>query len=59
MKSWSHIGDIFAIPLFAALAYYFYRIEDKTDVEWMFFAFAVCGLVCDLLFTYEFLSKGT
>lgn len=56
MKPWSHIGDIFAIPFFAALVYYFYRIETKTDTEWVLFAFSVGGLVCDLIFTYQFLS---
>jgi len=28
-----HIGDIFAIPMFALLTYYFYKKPNKNDLE--------------------------
>lgn len=48
----SHIGDIFAIPFFALLCFYFYRIENKTPMEYILLLFSVGGFVLDILFTY-------
>jgi hypothetical protein len=56
MKNYlSHVGDIFAIPFFAALVYYFWQLENKTEFEWILFGFSGAGLLCDLYFTYVFL----
>lgn len=53
----SHIGDILAIPFFALLCIYFYRIENKTQLEYILFSFSISGFILDILFTYLFLTK--
>jgi len=53
----SQLGDILAIPLFALLAYYFYKKEKRTDLENVLFLFAVVGLVADVFFTGLYFSK--
>ncbi len=56
VKYLCHYGDILAIPLFALLVYYFYRIEYKTTLEYVLFIFSIGGLIFDILFTYSFLT---
>ncbi len=53
--SWPYLGDILAIPLFLWLAVYFYKKEVRTDEENLLFAFAVGGLVADILFVSRIL----
>jgi len=50
-----HIGDILAIPFFAWLSFYYYRIPNRTNEENILLAFSVGGLVADLIFTTNFL----
>ena len=53
----SQLADVFAIPFFALLAYYFYQKDKRTDIENVLFFFAVVGLVADVLFTGLYFSK--
>jgi hypothetical protein len=53
----SHIGDILAIPFFLLLCIYFYRIENKTPIEYILLLFSISGLILDILFTYIFLLR--
>jgi hypothetical protein len=53
----NHIGDVFAIPLFALLAVYLYQIENKTPVEYILLAFAIVGFIADIIFTVLFLRN--
>ena len=55
MKLLSHIGDIFAIPFFALMIFYFYVIENRTTLENILFIFSIFGLIFDIFFTYLFL----
>ena len=52
-----HYADMIAIPFFALLIYYFYKINHKSKLEYVLLLFSIGGLVMDLLFTYEFLCK--
>ena len=54
----SNIGDILAIPFFALLCLYFYRIENKTPMEYILFLFSITGFVLDTLFTYIYLFRN-
>jgi len=56
IKNCSHYGDIVAIPFFALLAIYFYTIEHKSRIEYIFLCFSISGLLLDVLYTYIFLS---
>lgn len=53
----SHIGDILAIPLFGLLVIYFYRIKNKTIMEYILFLFSISGFVLDSIFTYNYITK--
>jgi len=58
IKSLPHIADIFAIPLWLIMILYFYRIENKTPVEYVLLLFGTTGLVLDCLFSaYYVFSK--
>ena len=46
-----------AIPLFALLSYYFYTIENKTNIEYLLYAFSISGVILDSLYTYQFMNK--
>ena len=60
-----HIGDVFAIPFFALLTYYFYSkknnishsFEWERNVETILYIFAITGLIADLYFTFNFFKK--
>jgi hypothetical protein len=58
MNNLSHYGDILAIPFFALLSFYFYKIEHKTIIETILFYFSFAGFVLDIYYTYLFLSKS-
>lgn len=51
----SHYGDIMAIPFFLLLTIYFYRLDNKTNMEYVFLLFSLSGFVLDMLYTYLFL----
>lgn len=54
----SHYGDIMAIPFFLLLTIYFYRLEEKTTMEYIFLFFSFSGFVLDILYTYLFLTRN-
>jgi len=41
MKDSSHYGDILAIPFFAILIAYFYKVEHKSGVEYLLLYFSI------------------
>jgi hypothetical protein len=54
----THIGDIFAVPLFALGIYYFYKIKNKKLIEVILLLFCIIGFMADFIFTisyYKFL----
>jgi hypothetical protein len=53
----SHYGDILAIPFFALLVLYFYKIENKTPMEYVLLAFSAMGFVLDIFYTYLFYKR--
>lgn len=54
--NWPYIGDLIAIPLFAWLVLYFWKKKDKTYEEKVLFAFAIGGLIADILFVTHLLT---
>ena len=54
----SNYADILAIPFFAYTCLYFYNIVGKNRIEYFLFICSIIGLVCDICFTYIFLSKA-
>jgi hypothetical protein len=48
-------GDILAIPFFILLSYYFYRIKNKTTLEYVLLIFSIGGAIADIVFTINFL----
>ena len=54
IKNSSHYGDILAIPFFALLVIYFYNIEHKSIIEYVFLWFSISGFILDILYTYIF-----
>ena len=57
IENLSHYGDIIAIPFFLLLTIYFYRLEDKTIMEYIFLFFCGSGFVLDILYTYLFFTR--
>lgn len=51
----THIGDILALPFFILLSIYFYRIENKTPLEYLLFYFSVLCFMIDVTFSYFYL----
>ena len=58
IKNASQYGDILAIPFFALLVIYFYNIEHKSIIEYVFLWFSISGFILDILYTYIFLSRS-
>ena len=52
----THIGDILAIPFFLLLTIYFYKIENKSNLENILFLFSFVCLIIDTIFTYFYLT---
>jgi hypothetical protein len=52
-----HIGDILAIPFFILLFYYFYKIKNKTVIEYILYMFSFFGVLLDVIFTYLYFTK--
>lgn len=50
-----HWGDIAAIPGFALLAFYFWTLDHRTDLETLLLAFSIAGFVADCYFTLVYL----
>jgi len=51
----ARLGDTLAIPLFAALIYYFWNLSEErplTLFEKVLFVFAIGGLIADLIFVF-------
>lgn len=57
MKNLSHYADVLAVPLFAALIYYFYNLPHKSTFENVLYLFAITGFFADVFFSYLFLRK--
>ena len=57
LRNLSHYGDILAIPFFYLLIVYFYKIQNKTTLEYVLLAFAICGFVLDIFYTYVFVNR--
>ena len=57
LKNLVHIADIFAIPFFALLSYYFYKINNKTLFEKLLFLFVSITFFIDIFFTYLYFNK--
>jgi len=57
IKKFSHYGDILAIPFFALLIIYFYKIKNKSKYEYILFYFSISGFILDILFTYFFIKN--
>jgi hypothetical protein len=55
IKNSSHYGDILAIPFFALLIIYFYKITNKSIIENVLLLFSISGFVLDIFFSYLFL----
>ena len=52
----AHYGDIIAIPFFIITFIYFFNIEKKTYLEYLIMTFIFIALVCDILFSYLYLT---
>lgn len=46
------LGDILAIPGFAALVIYFFMIDDKNAFEIILLCFSIGAMLADIYFTY-------
>ena len=57
IKNSSHYGDILAIPFFALMIIYFYKITNKSVIEYVLLLFSISGFVFDIFFSYLFLSR--
>ena len=49
------IGDIFAIPMFGWLIYYFWKIKNKTYEEYILYILVICGFIIDLSFSINYI----
>lgn len=58
LNNLAHYADLIAIPLFIITLYYFYLIEHKTLIEWLITLFIASCVLCDIVFSYIFLSKN-
>ncbi len=59
IKNIANYGDILAIPMFLLAIYYFYKIKNKTVIEYILLIFSICGFIADILFTVMFLNNST
>lgn len=57
MKNLNHYGDLLAIPFFALSFYYFYNMEDRTNLENILMLFSLAGFILDCLFSAHFFCK--
>jgi hypothetical protein len=54
INSLVHYGDLLAIPFFILLSVYFYKIVDKTNLEYILFAFVISCVIIDTIFSINF-----
>jgi hypothetical protein len=59
IKNIAHYGDILAIPMFFLASYYFYKIKNKTVIEYILLIFSISGFILDIFFTLMFLNNST
>ena len=52
LTSLAHYGDIIVIPFWFLLSYYFYQIENRTNLENFLLFISVSVFVLDCVFTY-------
>ena len=52
-----HYADILAIPFFAILTYYFYKLKNKTFITKILLLFVFCTFFIDIFFTYLYYKK--
>ena len=52
------IADIFAIPMFILLTFYFITIKTRTNFETLLLIFSISGLILDTLFTIDYIVKS-
>jgi hypothetical protein len=52
----THIGDILATPFFILLSIYFYRIENKSPLEYILFLFSISCFIIDFTFSYFYMT---
>jgi len=57
IQNFDHYSDILAIPFFALLTYYFYKINNKTLFEKLLFLFVSITFFIDIFFTYLYYIK--
>ena len=55
----THIGDMIAVPFFILMTIYFYRIENKTHLEYLLFLFSIACFLIDITFSYFYISGKT
>ena len=53
----AHYGDMIAIPFFIITLIYFFNIENKTNLEYLIILFLTISLICDVVFTYIFMTS--
>jgi len=52
-----HYADVLAIPCFFISFLYFLNKQNKTLLEIFIMLFLLSGLILDIIFTYNFLTK--
>jgi len=53
----AHYGDMILIPFFIITLIYFFNIENKTNLEYLIILFLTITLICDVVFTYIFMTS--
>ncbi len=56
IKNLDRYGDILAIPFFILLSFYFYKIKNKTILEYILLVFSIGGAIADIIFTIYFIN---
>lgn len=49
-------ADLFAIIAFSSMIYYFMNKDIKTPHEKFLYAFAITGLIVDIIFTLQYMA---
>jgi hypothetical protein len=49
------IVDMLSVPFWMFLTFYFYNIEDKTPLEYLFYGFSLTGFIVDSVLTASLL----
>ena len=51
------VGDICAIPFFLLASIYFYKMRNKSNLEYLLMLFFISGFILDILFTLIHLNQ--